>query len=316
MDSEALQTFLTVHRRGGVSAAAIALSRTQSAISRRLLMLEAQVGAPLFDRIGRSLVLSEVGMSLLPFAERVIATLQDARAAVDAAKSGEQGQLRIATVGTLASARLSDALQRVKQRLPHLDVRLQTATSAEVSALVRAGEASVGLRYFEDRSPELDSKVIHQEPLVVACATRHALAGKRVKSLTALGAQRWFAFPATPRRRESFAATIAAQFLTRGIDDFDCVTIDSLTAQTRLVEAGLGLALLQAEALEEGLRAGRLSQIHVQDMNVSVPVVRVLRKGSYLSGAAQALLEEIERPTRRQHTTGARQEHPPRHRAR
>ncbi|MET0335655.1 MAG: LysR family transcriptional regulator, partial [Rhizobacter sp.] len=48
MDSDALDTFLAVHRRGGVSAAALALSRTQSAISRRLALLEAEIGAPLF----------------------------------------------------------------------------------------------------------------------------------------------------------------------------------------------------------------------------------------------------------------------------
>jgi DNA-binding transcriptional LysR family regulator len=295
MDSEALETFLTVHQRGGVSAAASALSRTQSAISRRLALLEQQVGAPLFERIGRGLVLSELGATLLPHAERVAAALGDAQAAVIAAKSGDAGTVHMATVGTLANATLAGALKRVKAKLPNLDLRLQTATSAEVSAKVRAGEVSIGLRYFEDKAADLDCRVLQQERLVVVCSPQHALAGKRVKSLARLAGERWLAFAVQERRHESFAASVFAQFLTRGIDQIDWVAIDGLTAQKRLVEAGFGLALLQTSAIEEELRRRELAVIRVDDLSVSIPVARVVRKGSYLSGGTQALLKELER---------------------
>ncbi|MBC7955162.1 MAG: LysR family transcriptional regulator [Cytophagales bacterium] len=295
MDSEALETFLAVHQRGGVSAAASALSRTQSAISRRLALLEQQVGAPLFERIGRGLVLSELGASLLPYAERVAAALGDAQAAVDASKSGDAGAVNMVTVGTLANATLAGALKRVKSKLPNLDLRLQTATSAEVSAKVRAGEASIGLRYFEDHAADLDCRVVQQERLVVVCSASHALAGKRVKSLERLAGERWLAFAVQDRRSESFAASVFAQFLTRGIDQIDWVAIDGLTAQKRLVEAGFGLALLQAGAIEEELARRELAVIRVDDLNVSIPVALLVRRGSYLSGGCQALFKELAR---------------------
>jgi len=263
MDSEALETFLAVHQRGGVSPAAIALSRTQSAISRRLALLEQQVGAPLFERIGRGLVLSELGATLLPHAERVTAALGDAQAAVEAAKSGNAGTVRMVTVGTLANATLAGALKRVKPKFPGLDVRLQTATSAEVSAKVRAGEASIGLRYFEDHADDLDCRVVQQERLLVVCAATHPLAGKRVASLQRLAKERWLAFPVQERRGESFAASVFAQFLTRGIAQIDWVAIDGLTAQKRLVEAGFGLALLQASAIEDELARRVLARMFV-----------------------------------------------------
>jgi DNA-binding transcriptional LysR family regulator len=295
MDSEALETFLAVHRRGGVSAAANALSRTQSAISRRLALLEREVGAPLFERIGRGLVLSEVGAALLPHAERVAAAIGDAKASVEAARSGGSGTVQMATVGTLANAALARALRRVKAGYPDLDLRLQTATSAEVSAKVRSGEVTVGLRYFEDRSADLDCRVVEQERLVVACAATHRFAGKRVKSLVQLAQERWLAFPVQERRTEAFAAGVHAQFLTRGIDRIDWVAIDGLTAQKRLVEAGFGLALLQAGAIEEELSRRDLAIIRVDDLRVSIPVTRVVRRGSYLSGGTRALLKELER---------------------
>lgn len=293
MDSEALDTFLAVHRCGGVSAAAQALSRTQSAISRRLALLERSAGAPLFERIGRGLVLSDAGAALLPHAERVAAAVGDARAAVRAARTGESGTLRIVTVGTLANASLAATLGRVKARFPNVDLRLQTANSAQVSAMVRAGEATVGLRYFDDSSPDLDCRVVHSERLVVICPAGHRFAGKRIRSLTRLAAERWLVFPVQDRHGESFAATVFAQFLTRGIDSFDWVAIDGLTAQKRLVEAGFGLALVQREAIVEELARRDLAIIRIDDLSVDIPVTRVVRRGGFLSAAAQAMVDEL-----------------------
>lgn len=293
MDSEALETFLAVHRSGGVSAAAQALSRTQSAISRRLALLEEAVGQRLFERVGRRLVLSDAGAVLLPHAERVAAALQDAAAALAQARTGAAGTVRLAVVGTLAGAHLAAALKQVRARLPGVDVRLTTATSAEVSAKVRAGEAGIGLRYFEDRSRDLACRVVLAERLVVACAPDHPLAGRRVRTLARLAAERWLAFPLQQRRGEMFAASVFAQFLARGIDHIDWIAIDSLTAQKRLVEGGFGLALLQASAVEEERARGELAVIRVDDLDVRVPVALVTRRGGYLGPGALALLEAL-----------------------
>ncbi len=293
MDSEALDTFLAVHRRGGVSAAAQALSRTQSAISRRLALLEREVGAPLFERIGRGLVLSEVGAALLPYAERVVAAIGDARAAAEAAQAGNGGAVNLVTVGTLADARLAAALQRARKRQPGLDLRLQTATSAEVSAQVRSGAASIGLRYFDDPAPDLESVIVQREQLMVVCPPSHPLAGRRIATLLKLAHERWLAFPVLERRNEAFATSVFAQFTTRGVDRLDWVAIDSLSAQKRLVQAAFGLALLQASAVEEELRRGELARIEVGDLKVSVPVALVTRRGAFMSVGARVVAGEL-----------------------
>jgi DNA-binding transcriptional LysR family regulator len=295
MNSDAIETFLAVHRQGGVSAAAQTLARTQSAISRRLALLEQEVGAPLFERVGRGLVLSEVGSALLPFAERVAAAIGDAAAAAQAATSGTGSTVQMVVVGTLANAPLAKALQRARALHPGLDLRLQTATSAEVSAQVRAGAASVGVRYFDDRSPDLDCRVLQSERLVVACAPGHRHAGKRVKALMQLANERWLAFPVHDRRSETFASSVHAQFAGRGAERLDWVAIDSLSAQKRLVEAGFGLALLQASAIEDEVARGDLAIVRVDDLSVTVPVTLVTRRGAYLSGGAQAVIQQLEK---------------------
>ena len=133
---------------------------------------------------------------------------------------------------------------------------LRTATSAEVSDLIRRGEATIGLRYDRDRSRDLDCELLFAERLQVVCAPDHPRAGRRVAKLADFRGERWIAFPVVPGRREITASHMFALFQTHGLGEIDWTPVDSLTAQKRLVEAGLGIALLSESNAAEELRYG------------------------------------------------------------
>src|SRR3954449_12308270 len=118
MDSDALKTFLIVHHRGGISNAAKALHRTQPAISRRIALLEQELGMPLFERVAGRTVLSDAGRVMVPYAERAVAAAQDAENAVRALARPDSGPVALAVVGTLAGGRLSEILKRFATEYP------------------------------------------------------------------------------------------------------------------------------------------------------------------------------------------------------
>src|SRR5262245_49596187 len=118
MDSEALKTFLAIHRAGGFSSAADTLARSQPAISRRITLLEAELKVPLFERTGSGVVLSEAGRALLPYAERALAAMEDAASAVAGLRAGDSGTIALAAVGTLASSQLTSILRRFAKQFP------------------------------------------------------------------------------------------------------------------------------------------------------------------------------------------------------
>lgn len=293
MDSDALDTFLTVHRKGGVSNAARALHRSQPAISRRIALLERELGVPLFERVAGRTRLSDAGRVMVPYAERAVAAAQDAENAIRALKRQNAGPVSLAVVGTLAGGRLSEILKRFAREHPGVDIKLQTATSAEVSDLVRRGEAAIGLRYDIDRLRDLDYERLASEQLQVVCALDHPLAGKRVARLADLRGERWIAFPEIPGRREIAAAHVFALFLTHGLGEVAWTPVDSLTAQKRLVEAGLGIALLSQTHAAEELRFRSIATIRVGDLAAGQDIVAVTRRGGFLSAASQRLLEII-----------------------
>lgn len=289
MDSEALKTFLAIHQADGFTNAAERLHRSQPAISRRIAQLEDEIGAPLFERGAGGTVLSQVGRVLLPHAQRVLAALKDASDAIEAVKT-DGGPVSVAAVGTLASTNLTGVLKRFTAQCPGASLSLRTATSAEVSELVRAGEVGIGLRYFDDPAPDLVCEPLAQERLVVACACEHRFAGKKLRSLRQLRHEHWLAFPERAELREVSAANFSAQMLAHGIAEIDWTPVDSLTAQKRLIEAGFGIALLPESSIEEERRRKTLATIAVADLDVANPIVAITRKDGYLSPAARTLL--------------------------
>lgn len=293
VDSDALNTFLAVHRRGGVSNAARALHRSQPAISRRIALLEQELGVPLFERVAGRTTLSDAGRVMVPYAERAVAAAQDAENAIRALRQQNAGPVSLAVVGTLAGGQLADILKRFAREYPQVALSLRTATSAEVSDLIRRGEATIGLRYNVGRPRDLDHERLSTEPLQVVCARHHPLAGKRVARLADLRGERWIAFPEIPGRREVSASYIFALFLTHGVDELDWTAVDSLTAQKRLVEAGLGIALLSPSHAADEIRWKAISTIGVGDLSASQDIVAVTRRGGFLSAASRRLKEMI-----------------------
>src|SRR4030095_14601161 len=120
----------------------------QPASGRGLGLREQELGAPLFDRLRGRAQLSEAGGASRPHAEAALAALKDGQEAVRDLQSGLSGSLSLALVGTLADTRIVDTLSRFRRRARGVRLELRTASSAEVTDLVRRGEGTLGLCYL------------------------------------------------------------------------------------------------------------------------------------------------------------------------
>lgn len=291
VDREVIETFLAVYRERGFSSAAKVLHRTQPAISRRIRVLEEELGCRVFERVQDGVLLSQAGSVLLPYAERAHAALEDAIAAVRSLRLGNAGPVSLAMVGTLANRALTDVLKRFARDYPAVDLGLRTARSSEVSQFVRRGDATVGMRYARDLSSDLKNEELGSEALSVVCAHSHPLANSTVASLGDLRHERWLAFPEGETTPEASASHVFGLFLSRGISEVRWSSVDSLTAQKRLVEAGFGIALMTGSSIVEEVKAQTLAAINVTDLHAGLPVYLVTRENGFLSGAAQRLCD-------------------------
>ncbi|HEY4460911.1 MAG TPA: LysR family transcriptional regulator [Pseudonocardiaceae bacterium] len=282
MTLDEVEAFVCIAEVGGFTEASRRLHRTQPAISRRIHELEDSLGAALFERVGRRVTLTDAGRALLPYAQAALAAIQDGERAVRDRADAPQ-TLRLAIVGTLADSHIVAALRAFTARSAEVTVDLRTATSAEVSALVRGGEADLGLRYNDELDPKLESIRLGAEKLYVVVPAGHPIAERVLPDLRPLRTEKWLGFPAERGRTGSFRGLLEQQFAAAGLPDPAITTVDSLTAQKRLIEAGLGVALMPIANIREELRLGSLRVIDVTGLDASVPVVAVRRAGGYQS---------------------------------
>src|SRR6476646_4254206 len=110
------------HERGTVAAVADALQYTPSAVSQQLAVLEREAGVPLLERTGRRVTLTPAGTVLVRHAETVLAALEDATAALAAARTELSGPLRIGAFPTAVRTLLTDALVALGRDHPGLEL--------------------------------------------------------------------------------------------------------------------------------------------------------------------------------------------------
>lgn len=297
MELNEIEAFVTIQRTGGFGRAALLLHVSQPAISRRIDLLEHELGAPLFERLPGGIRLTEAGQAFLPYAQQVLAAVNDGMAAVRGLETEEAGSITLALVGTLASTLLTGRLQTFRATYPQVRLLLRTARSDEVSVLVQQGTALLGLRYFSDPNESLRSLPVMHEPLLLVAASHSRLVGKDASEPAALRGVPWIGFPSSGSSGEPFARVLARQLLLHGLEGAEMIAIDSLTAQKRLIEADFGVGLLPASSVEEELRLGTVRLVPIVAMQTSVPVVLVHRRQAYFSRAARSLLEMLTRQT-------------------
>jgi DNA-binding transcriptional LysR family regulator len=294
VDIDQVEAFVAIVRGGGFTRAASLLHLSQPAVSRRLELLERELGAPLFERMRSGVILTEAGQTFLPHAEGLLACLRDGSESVRALQQVDRGTVTLALVGTLASTTLTGCLQRFRNAHPKVELHLRTALSQEISVLVRRGDATLGLRYGRDPHPDIQCVPIHDEPMIVVCSPGHRLARRRSVAPSALAADRWVAFPPRPGAfYDPYPWSLQNRLAAWDLNSAEIIPIDSLTAQKRMVEAGFGLALLPESSTDEELRAGTLCAMRIAGKRITIPIVLIHRQRAYLSAAARALITEL-----------------------
>lgn len=177
MDIAALQTFLAVAEAGSFSRAAERIYLTQPAISKRIAALEKQLGARLFDRIGRNIRLTEVGEALLVRARAVLKELEDVKRGITNLSGAIAGELLVATSHHIGLHRLPGPLKQFHQSYPQVRLTLQFMDSEQACAAVDRGDLELAVVTLPPTVVRpLRAEKIWDDPLDIVVSHEHPLA--------------------------------------------------------------------------------------------------------------------------------------------
>ena len=255
-----VEGFIEVARQGSVSRAAEALFVTQPTLTARLHSLERDMGARLFVRTRHGMRLTDAGRAFLPHAERAVRALRDGRHAIDEAARGLSGQLLIAAAPAVSTYVLPAVLEAFVARHPRVEVAVRTGHSEEVQQMVLRDEAQLGLGRAL-RHADIELIPFHEEELVLVVAPEHRFAARPAVTMSDVGEEQLIMFD----RTSSYYEITQAAFHAAGVSMRGLMELDNIDAAKKMVERGLGVALLPSTAVADEVAAGILRQVLVTD---------------------------------------------------
>ena len=240
INADLLRTCVEVARVEHLGRAAEVLQADQSTVSRKIARLEEEVGVPLFERIGRSIRLTQAGRRFVAKAERLLDDLRDAIADAEGAVSAETGQVHIGFLHTVGARWLPERLARFLRAYPAVRFVLEEGTAAEVVSGVVAGDFDLGIVGPPPNVPDLEIHPLFRERVAAVVPAAHRLVGRSSCTLEDLASEPLI----LPRSRSGLRKVIDEAFAVQGLSPRVAYEGDDLAIVQGLVEAGLGSTLL------------------------------------------------------------------------
>ena len=242
---------------------------------------------PLFDRVGKTVRLTDAGQTFLSYARTLLTTAQQARAALQPAQQ-VRGTLRIALADSLCSAFLPGLLQRYHALCPQVELVLCTATSDEM--LQWLGTNQVDLAYTLDEplvQPNLVLALDVPEAICFVAPAGHPLAAQKRVSLEELARQEFLLTERGMSYRDALDQTFAAHQLA--VKPY--LELGSAALLCQMVERGMGLSFLPEYIVRDALAAGTLARLLVPDCTVTMRRQLFYHRDKWLTPQMKAFIE-------------------------
>jgi len=287
-----LRVLKEVAYRGSFSAAAEALSYTQSAVSQQIATLEAETGMALLERHPRGVTLTAAGQTLVGHAEGILASLEAAETALSAIAGLRGGRLRMASFPTAGATLMPLAIATFSAAYPDVELTLAEGEPEQIVPRLRAGELDLALLFEFEGESELPADMTRagllDDPMYLALPREHPLAGRPELRLEDLREEAWV----QTSRASSCARHVVRCAHASGFEPRVAFESDDYQTIQGLVAAGVGVALIPELALSVVRE-----DVLIRSLSPAPPVREVIAAvpaGARLVPAAPAMLGVLE----------------------
>jgi DNA-binding transcriptional LysR family regulator len=292
VDWRKLRLLHELDRRGTIAATAEAMFLTPSAVSQQLAGLAREVGVPLLERRGRTVVLTGQARVLLAHAQEMRELAERTRAALDAWEDGSVGYVRVGSLSTGIAALVAPAIVRLHRERPGLTVQVSEREPDEALELLDAGELEIAVTVDYPGAPAREDARYRRVDLLsdvmdAVVPVGHPLAARTSVDLTELAGDVWVGAAASDACGHIVTGICAAAGFSPDVQYY-CREWDAVAA---LVGAGVGVALVPRSA--QPLRPHDVTVLPV----VGAPATRLLyaltRTGTERDPGTRAALDAL-----------------------
>jgi DNA-binding transcriptional LysR family regulator len=289
MDFDGLKAFVAVADQQSFSHAATRLHLTQPAVSKRVALLESQLDARLFDRIGRTIALTEAGRELYSRATSILASVEDSKRAISNLTGDVSGKLSLATSHHIGLWRMPNVLKEYSRRYPDVSLDLHFMDSEVAHEEILLGNLELGIITLAPTCHErLRSIPIWKDQLTFVCAVDHPLANDGTLDIAKLAE-----YPAVLPDMSTYTGRIVKQmFDQKGLKLKTGMSTNYLETIKMLITVGLGWSVLPHSMLDDSTCVLEVPDVHIER---TLGVIHHVERS--LSNSGNALISLIQEQT-------------------
>jgi DNA-binding transcriptional LysR family regulator len=253
VDLRQLEILQAIAETGSFTACGRKLHVSQSAISRQILLLEEELGEPLFLRGGRQVRMTPAAESLVQLGQRVFQDVRDTVGAITDRTRALRGMLRLAGGMTVCLYVFPPLLKHLKRVHPQLDIRLTVAVALRSVEEIRAGRVDAGLLTLPVEESDLVAVPVLREELLLVTMPTHPLAKRKRIVPGDLSGQPIVQFePGSATRK-----VIDSFFLTEKIEPTVMMETENVEIIKAMVKTGIGISIVPYQSIAREVRAGQ-----------------------------------------------------------
>jgi DNA-binding transcriptional LysR family regulator len=289
MDLTLMRSLLAVAEHGAVTDAAAALGLSQSALSRRIDQLEAALGAPVLERVGRGVALTAIGHIALEEGKLLVQRYERLKARVHEHSTLEAGMVRIGGGATAVGFLLPKAIAAFRKQHPGVVFRVKEAGSRDIESAVAHEELELGIVTCPTRTREVEERPLIRDRIVLVASKDHPLSKATGTDAQSLNGQNLVGFEAgTALRWLIDAALREAQVEVNVV-----MELRSVAAILQMVETTGSLAFVSELAVTSANARRSVIPIRVRGLSIQRELALISKQGRSLSPAAREFARRL-----------------------
>ena len=281
-----LEVFAATARNHNISRAADELAMSQSAASNALKELETQFQVLLFDRVGKRLVLSELGRRVLPEAQAILERAQAFERVLQQDGSDQAlpgGDLRVGATLSIGNYLVAGLVARYVEENPGARVALEVANTRQIVERISQFQLDIGLIEGELFHPDLVSEPWRDDELIIFCAPDHPYAKRHHLHDRELLEATWLLREEGSGTRQTFDRAMTGLLPRLNV----LMELQHTEAIKRGVESGLGIGCLSAITLQDAFKRGSLVRLEAPGRDFRRTLYRVRHRRKFIGAGLQ-----------------------------
>lgn len=287
MEIRQLRAFVAIAESGTFTAGALRVHVTQAAISMQIRQLETEIGAKVFVRAPRHVILTEAGEQLLRRARHILREHDAALDEIAELAGAERGRLRIGSASAMVlTDQLPGILEELRNQHPGAEIGVTSGTSEVLVDQILAGEIDIAFVSLPVDVRGIKTERLSEDQLVAIASPQHKLARQKTISAYTLAGERLI----LGERGGNTRRLIDQFFAQAGVTLHVAMELSRQQAIRRMVEANMGVGIVPLQSVLDEVEQGKLVRWWIEGAQINWELGIAQLTGGYESPIMQTFI--------------------------